>query len=965
MNGFAGEICSEFGSTGAKAGKEFGDGMSSGVEGGTSKSEGLLNKLGGVASTVAKGAVAGFSALTAAVGAIGGAALSAYADYEQLVGGVDTLFGSASGTLRQYAADAYKSCGLSANQYMTQATSFAASLVSSCGGDTAKAAEYANMAMGDMSDNVNKMGSNMTDVQNAYQGFAKQNYTMLDNLKLGYGGTQEEMKRLIDDANELRAAQGKNADLTIDSYADVVEAIHTVQESMGIYGTTADEAATTISGSIGMAKAAWENFLTALGRDDVDFSQITTQLLESIGAVATNVAPRVAQIGQGIIKAFPAVLSGLGAVLAPVVSEALSTAWGIAVNALAGIGIKLPSVDSSQMMAGITTAMDMAKLALTDPQAFLAKGSEMIQNVSSGLATAIPQLVSSGLDALSQFASGFRTMFPQIIQMGGELLLGIVQGLVNSLPSLIEKGPQIISDFANGISAAAETLLGIGLQMIVTIGQGLINAIPTFIANIPAIAQAAWDAFIAFQWLNLGATIVKGIAGGIASIGSTIPAKLKGFLDDAISHAAQFVKDMGGKATQAGSDFLLNMSQHVSQMPGKLAGWVSEMLLNAAGFASELAAKGLSAGKDFLANVATHVSQLPGKMAGWVSNMVSKAGSFATEMAGKATQAGSKFLSNVASYISQLPGKLATWVSNMIAKAASFASELGTKARTAGSSFLTNVSSYISQLPGKLASWISSMVSKAANFATSMASKARNAGSSFVESVSSYISSLPSRVSGWLSNMVSSAGSFASSLGSRASQAGQSFLSGLQGGFSSAVNFVAGIPSRLLNALGSLGSLLYNSGKSLIYGLANGISSAVWVAVNSVTDALSTIRSYFPFSPAKEGPFSGHGYTTWSGKALMADWGRGMESGQGSVTDAITGAMRSANDLMASGVSAVSGSVTVSPSGSAATAETLGTIASLLESIRDKDGDVYLDSSKVSAALASRSRYAMAGRGIA
>ena len=921
MNGFASEICSEFGSTGAKAGKEFGDGMSSGVEGGTSKSEGLLNKLGGVASTVAKGAVAGFSALTAAVGAIGGAALSAYADYEQLVGGVDTLFGSASGTLQQYAADAYKSCGLSANQYMTQATSFAASLVSSCGGDTAKAAEYANMAMGDMSDNVNKMGSNMTDVQNAYQGFAKQNYTMLDNLKLGYGGTQEEMKRLIDDANELRAAQGKNADLTIDSYADVVEAIHTVQESMGIYGTTADEAATTISGSIGMAKAAWENFLTALGRDDVDFSQITTQLLESIGAVATNVAPRVAQIGQGIIKAFPAVLSGLGAVLAPVVSEALSTAWGIAVNALAGIGIKLPSVDSSQMMAGITTAMDMAKLALTDPQAFLAKGSEMIQNVSSGLATAIPQLVSSGLDALSQFASGFRTMFPQIIQMGGELLLGIVQGLVNSLPSLIEKGPQIISDFANGISAAAETLLGIGLQMIVTIGQGLINAIPTFIANIPAIAQAAWDAFIAFQWLNLGATIVKGIAGGIASIGSTIPAKLKGFLDDAISHAAQFVKDMGGKATQAGSDFLLNMSQHVSQMPGKLAGWVSEMLLNAAGFASELAAKGLSAGKDFLANVATHVSQLPGKLAGWVSNMVSKAGSFATEMAGKATQAGSKFLSNVASYISQLPGKLA--------------------------------------------SWISSMVSKAANFATSMASKARNAGSSFVESVSSYISSLPSRVSGWLSNMVSSAGSFASSLGSRASQAGQSFLSGLQGGFSSAVNFVAGIPSRLLNALGSLGSLLYNSGKSLIYGLANGISSAVWVAVNSVTDALSTIRSYFPFSPAKEGPFSGHGYTTWSGKALMADWGRGMESGQGSVTDAITGAMRAANDLMASGVSAVSSSVTVSPSGSAATAETLGTIASLLESIRDKDGDVYLDSSKVSAALASRSRYAMAGRGIA
>ncbi len=304
--------------------------------------------------------MAGFTALTGAVTAIGGAALSAYADYEQLVGGVDTLFGSASQTLQGYAAEAYKTCGMSANQYMTQATSFAASLVSSCSGDVAKAADYANMAMGDMSDNVNKMGSDMTDVQNAYQGFAKQNYTMLDNLKLGYGGTQAEMKRLIADANKLRQEQGKNADLTIDSYADVVEAIHTVQENMGITGTTAKEAATTISGSIGMAKAAWENFITGLGRDDVDFSQLTQQLLESIGAVATNVAPRVAQIGKGIVEAFPVVLSGLGPVLGPVISEALATAWNIAVGAMAELGIQMPTVGASQITGAFQAIADTA-----------------------------------------------------------------------------------------------------------------------------------------------------------------------------------------------------------------------------------------------------------------------------------------------------------------------------------------------------------------------------------------------------------------------------------------------------------------------------------------------------------------------------------------------------------------------------------------------------------------------------
>ena len=381
MDGFASKIGKEFGSQGNAAGKAFGDSMTVGIDGGAKKSSGILTGLGTVAKGVATAAVAGFTALTGAVTAIGGAALSAYADYEQLVGGVDTLFGSASQTLQGYAAEAYKTCGMSANQYMTQATSFAASLVSSCSGDVAKAADYANMAMGDMSDNVNKMGSDMTDVQNAYQGFAKQNYTMLDNLKLGYGGTQAEMKRLIADANKLRQEQGKNADLTIDSYADVVEAIHTVQENMGITGTTAKEAATTISGSIGMAKAAWENFITGLGRDDVDFSQLTQQLLESIGAVATNVAPRVAQIGKGIVEAFPVVLSGLGPVLGPVLSEALATAWNIAVGALAELGIQLPTVDASQITGAFQAIADAAASVVGTCKSAFGKLGEQIPGI--------------------------------------------------------------------------------------------------------------------------------------------------------------------------------------------------------------------------------------------------------------------------------------------------------------------------------------------------------------------------------------------------------------------------------------------------------------------------------------------------------------------------------------------------------------------------------------------------------
>lgn len=740
MDGFASKIGKEFGSQGNAAGKAFGDSMTVGIDSGAKKSSGILTGLGTVAKGAATAAVAGFTALTGAVTAIGGAALSAYADYEQLVGGVDTLFGSASQTLQGYAAEAYKTCGMSANQYMTQATSFAASLVSSCSGDVAKAADYANMAMGDMSDNVNKMGSDMTDVQNAYQGFAKQNYTMLDNLKLGYGGTQAEMKRLIADANKLRQEQGKNADLTIDSYADVVEAIHTVQENMGITGTTAKEAATTISGSIGMAKAAWENFITGLGRDDVDFSQLTQQLLESIGAVATNVAPRVAQIGQGIITAFPVVLSGLGTVLAPVVSEALSTAWNIAVNALAGIGIHLPNVDSSQMLSGINAAMDAAKLLLTDPAAFLEKGNQLVQSVGSGIRAGVPKIVSEGLNILTSLSQAFLTGFPQIVSMGGQLVLSLVQGLMDSLPSLIEQGPQIVSNIANGISAAAGVLLDTGLQIIVAIGTGLVNAVPTLLANIPQILQAVWDAFIAYQWVTLGGTLVTSIGEGIAALGSQIPTKLKGFFDQAVNHAGEFVSNMAAKGLQAGSDFLLNIAATLSQMPGRVAGWFSEIIFNAA--------------------------------------------------------------------------------------------------------------------------------------------------------------------------------SLASSLGAKASAAGQGFLSGIQGGFNAAVSFVASIPGRVIGAIGDLGGLLVNSGRSLINGFVSGIKSAIGGAVSAVSGAVSQIRSFFPFSPAKRGPFSGHGYTTYSGKALMEGWAEGIGNGTGAVNSAITSALASVSSLIGSGIT-VAPSVAVAGAGAA------------------------------------------------
>lgn len=695
MDGFASKIGKEFGSQGNAAGKAFGDSMTVGIDGGAKKSSGILTGLGTVAKGVATAAVAGFTALTGAVTAIGGAALSAYADYEQLVGGVDTLFGSASQTLQGYAAEAYKTCGMSANQYMTQATNFAASLVSSCSGDVAEAADYANMAMGDMSDNVNKMGSDMTDVQNAYQGFAKQNYTMLDNLKLGYGGTQAEMERLIADANKLRQEQGKNADLTIGSYADVVEAIHTVQENMGITGTTAKEAATTISGSIGMAKGAWENFITGLGRDDVDFSQLTQQLLESIGAVATNVAPRVAQIGSGIVEAFPVVLSGLGSVLGPVLSEALATAWNIAVGALAELGIQLPTVDASQI---------------------------------TGIWDTIVSTVSGAVTTITSVVSPFATYFAS--QM---------------LPA--------IASFASGVAGAFSAVLPIlasGIQIVLSVAQALIPVIQT----------------------------VLSVVGSIVSVVITVA------------------------------------SQVIS----------------------------------VVANAASVVASAIGLVMSVVSGLVAAVATF------------------IGSIVSVVGGGIATAVA-------------------AVSGGVNAVVAFVGSLVSSALSLVSSLVSSIAGYFSTMVSTMANAAKQVYAAVTGAFSALVGAVSGHI-------GSF--------------------------MNTISGIPGKVMDFFAGAGSWLVDSGRALIDGFTQGIQNAIGGALSAVSGAVSQIRSFFPFSPAKRGPFSGHGYTTYSGKALMEGWAEGIGSGTGAVNSAITSALASASSLIGSGIT-VAPSVAVAGAGAAGT----------------------------------------------
>lgn len=764
MDGFASKIGKEFGSQGNAAGKAFGDSMTVGIDGGAKKSSGILTGLGTVAKGVATAAVAGFTALTGAVTAIGGAALSAYADYEQLVGGVDTLFGSASQTLQGYAAEAYKTCGMSANQYMTQATSFAASLVSSCSGDVAKAADYANMAMGDMSDNVNKMGSDMTDVQNAYQGFAKQNYTMLDNLKLGYGGTQAEMKRLIADANKLRQEQGKNADLTIDSYADVVEAIHTVQENMGITGTTAKEAATTISGSIGMAKAAWENFITGLGRDDVDFSQLTQQLLESIGAVATNVAPRVAQIGKGIVEAFPVVLSGLGPVLGPVLSEALATAWNIAVGALAELGIQLPTVDASQITGAFQAIADAAASVVGTCKSAFGKLGEQIPGIWDTIVSTIGGAVTTIISAVSPFVTYFASQM---------------------LPA--------IASFASG-------------------------AVGAFSAVRPVIEQ------LGSTLLNVGQAILPVLHNAFAMI---VP-----IISQVIGVAMQLFAAVSPLVSQVGAA-LISVIQTVLSVVGSIVSVVITV-------ASQVIS--------VVVNAASVVASAIGLVMSVASGLVTAVTTF------------------IGSIVSVVGGGIATVVAAVSGGVNAVVAFVG--------SLVSSALSLVSGLVSSIAGYFSTMVSTMANAAQQVYAAVTGAFSALVGAVSGHIGSL--------------------------------------------MNTISSIPGQVMGFFAGAGSWLVGSGRALINGFTQGIQNAIGGALSAVSGAVSQIRSFFPFSPAKRGPFSGHGYTTYSGKALMEGWAEGIGSGTGAVNSAITSALASASSLIGSGIT-VAPSVAVAGAGAAGT----------------------------------------------
>lgn len=532
-----------------------------GFDKGISKLKSGFSKIGSIAGTALKGVGIAVGAATTAVAGLVTASTNAYAEYEQLVGGVETLFGTrgaktveeyakitgqsikyvsaefemlekAQETVMKNASNAYKTAGLSANEYMDTVNSLASAL-NQTSASQLDSADLANQAVIDMSDNANKMGTSMEMIQNAYQGFAKQNYTMLDNLKLGYGGTKTEMQRLLKDAQKISGIK-----YDISSFADITQAIHVMQESMGIAGTTAKEASETISGSINAMKASWSNLLTAMSRETVDLEGVMTQFIDSVATVGKNILPVVELAIEGIAeiveKMLPYVVEKIPVIVNEILPKLLQSGINIINTLLKGIQQNLPSIVNGviqiiQMFA--TTFMNML------PQ-IIQLGMQLIPQLIIGIAQMLPTLIPQAIECIITIVNGLLDNIDLLIDAAIQLILGLADGLILALPMLIEKIPVIIEKIISALIRNFPKIIKAGGELIAKLVMGMIGSLyklleiaPQLISTIVNGLKRGWE-----EIKNIGKYLVEGLWNGISGMANWVFNKVKSFANNIVAN---------------------------------------------------------------------------------------------------------------------------------------------------------------------------------------------------------------------------------------------------------------------------------------------------------------------------------------------------------------------------------------------------------------------------------------------
>lgn len=630
---------------------------------------GLQSGMGKVAS-VAQQALGVFTGqmMTRAVDALanlGKSALDSVGQLEQNVGGVETLFGDAADAVIASADRAYQTAGMSANDYMSTVTSFSASLLQSLGGNTEEAAKVADMAIIDMADNANKMGTSMDMIQNAYQGFAKQNYTMLDNLKLGYGGTKTEMERLLADAEKLTGVK-----YDINNLNDVYQAIHAVQEEMGITGTTAKEAASTLEGSMASAKAAWDNFMNGSGDAD--------QLADAFATAADNIVKNLAEIIPRFAETLPALggaiiaqIPGLVAAIVPAVLSAGQSVLKQLQDAVLDFDFAGTADKVVQMITGFIEGDGLGSLLDTLVTIFT--------GIVNGISSMLPSLLPALIELISYVVTSLLDQLPAILDCALELILGLAQGILAALPVLIEALPEVISSIVEFLISAVPQIIDAGIELLMALVDALPVIIDALVDALPQIIRATVTALIA-------------AAPQIAKAGI----KLLGALIEAIPVIVV-------ELAEAVPDIVAAIIDVLAELPGLIGEVFAEIVTDLVEWGQQMLSNASMAMSNMLSQVNSIIQELPGKIWTHLVNAVNKVIAWGQQMVSNASTAASNMLSKVSSTLQQLPGKVWDYLSQAAQKVVTWGTQLAQKGAAAATQLFNSIVNGLSSLPSKMA----------------------------------------------------------------------------------------------------------------------------------------------------------------------------------------------------------------------------------------------------------------------
>lgn len=686
--------------------------------------------------------------IAAGIGKAISSALTEGAALEQSIGGIETLFKESSDTMKEYAAQAYATAGVSANNYMEQATSFAASLISGLGGDTAAAAEYANRAIIDMADNSNKMGTDLESIQNAYQGFAKQNYTMLDNLKLGYGGTQAEMKRLIADAAELTDVQeelGVTVDANSMSFDNIVNAISVVQSEMGITGTTSLEAAETFTGSLQSMKAAAQNLLGNLALGENIGPSLEALATTTMTFVNNNLIPMVWKVLQGVPDLISGVLTSaiqeinivsdnadniveqgveLISTLAESIISALPYLAEAAVNLVTSFGSALLKTDwtaiGSNLITSLKQSMNTAASTIfgTDGNILqslldsitakmptvLEKGTEIVTNLLNGILQSLPTILEQAGTVIQSLLDAWYTMRPQLWNAGMDLLLNLINGIVDNLPSIVSSAAQVIASLLATFAEHLPEMLQQGIALIGKLAAGLIQAIPTLVASIPQIIAGIVNAFAGYDWLSIGKNIMEGIKSGIVSMAASVVEGAKEVCSSLLGGVKSFfgINSPSTVMAEQGGYLTEGMVQGMQDLPTKTDGVFSSVLQRIQGFGTNASATASAAGAATSTGISSATQTLSTAIGAQYTQVETRAATFLSNMRLKATETGRTYVTTLITLMKTLPDQ--TWMqfSLVLNKANSFVTSFKDKASEAGQGFATVLKQALAGLPGEM-----------------------------------------------------------------------------------------------------------------------------------------------------------------------------------------------------------------------------------------------------------------------